>query len=72
MATTVESETETSLRSKLDELKFEHRDLDEIITGMAADLSVDDLKLRRFKKRKLMLKDHISRIESELIPDLNA
>ena len=72
MATTTETENETSLRGKLAELKLEHRDLDEIITQMAGDRSVDDLKLRRFKKRKLMLKDHIARIESELIPDLNA
>jgi hypothetical protein len=33
---------------------------------------VDELQLRRLKKRKLMLKDQILRLESELIPDLNA
>ena len=69
---TSDSENETALRGKLAELKLEHRDLDEIITQMANDLSVDDLQLRRLKKRKLMLKDHIARLESRLIPDLNA
>jgi hypothetical protein len=33
---------------------------------------VDELQLRRLKKRKLLLKDQILRLESELIPDLNA
>ena len=66
------SENEDSLRGKLAELKLEHRDLDEIITQMAADMGVDDLQLRRLKKRKLMIKDHIARLESQLIPDLNA
>ena len=67
-----ESNKEDSLRGKLAELKLEHRDLDEIIAQMAADLGVDDLQLRRLKKRKLMIKDHIARLESQLIPDLNA
>ena len=66
------SENEDSLRGKLAELKLEHRDLDEIITQMATDMGVDDLQLRRLKKRKLMIKDHIARLESQLIPDLNA
>ena len=67
-----DSENEDSLRGKLAELKLEHRDLDEIITQMAADFGIDDLQLRRLKKRKLMIKDHIARLESRLIPDLNA
>ena len=33
---------------------------------------IDELQLRRLKKRKLMLKDQIARLESELIPDMNA
>ena len=68
----INSENEDSLRGKLAELKLEHRDLDEIITQMATDMGVDDLQLRRLKKRKLMIKDHIARLESRLILDLNA
>jgi len=57
---------------KLRQLRIEHRDLDEIITRLALDLHVDELQLKRLKKRKLALKDQITRLESELIPDLNA
>jgi hypothetical protein len=57
---------------KLRQLRIEHRDLDEVITRLALDVHVDELQLKRLKKRKLMLKDQITRLESELIPDLNA
>jgi hypothetical protein len=57
---------------KLRQLRIEHRDLDEVITRLALDLHVDELQLKRLKKRKLILKDQITRLESELIPDLNA
>lgn len=58
--------------SRLKELRVAHRDLDDVITRLAEDPLVDQLQLRRLKKRKLMLKDQITRLESELIPDLNA
>ena len=57
---------------KLRQLRIEHRDLDEIIARLTLDMHVDELQLKRLKKRKLMLKDQITRLESELIPDLNA
>lgn len=57
---------------RLKELRIEHRDLDDVIARLNADLNVDQLRLRRLKKRKLLLKDLIERLESELIPDLNA
>ncbi|MGH8258823.1 MAG: YdcH family protein [Steroidobacteraceae bacterium] len=57
---------------KLRQLRIEHRDLDEIITRLALGLNADELQLKRLKKRKLVLKDQITRLESELIPDLNA
>jgi hypothetical protein len=57
---------------KLRQLRIEHRDLDEIIARLTLDIHVDELQLKRLKKRKLMLKDQITRLESELIPDLNA
>lgn len=61
-----------TLRRRLEELKLEHRDLDQIIDSISLDSASDQLLLRRLKKRKLQLKDIIARIESELIPDLNA
>ena len=53
-------------------LRIEHRDLDDVICRLSLDIYVDELQLRRLKKRKLNLKDQILRLESELIPDLNA
>jgi len=61
-----------SRMQRLRELRIEHRDLDDVIYRLSLDLYVDELQLRRLKKRKLMLKDQILRLESELIPDLNA
>lgn len=57
---------------KLDALRLEHRDLDEVIGRLAKETGVDDLQLTRLKKRKLHLKDQIGILESKLIPDLNA
>ncbi len=57
---------------RLRELRIEHRDLDDVIERLQLDLRVDELQLKRLKKRKLLLKDQITRLESELIPDLNA
>ncbi|MFN5011572.1 MAG: YdcH family protein [Gammaproteobacteria bacterium] len=57
---------------KLRQLRIEHRDLDEVITRLSMDIHVDQLQLKRLKKRKLMLKDQIERYTSQLIPDLNA
>ncbi|HEY8265000.1 MAG TPA: DUF465 domain-containing protein [Steroidobacteraceae bacterium] len=58
--------------TRLRELRIEHRDLDDVICRLSLDIYVDELQLRRLKKRKLLLKDQILRLESELIPDLNA
>jgi hypothetical protein len=57
---------------KLRQLRIEHRDLDEVIGRLSLDLHIDELQLKRLKKRKLILKDQITRLQSELIPDLNA
>ena len=57
---------------KLRQLRIEHRDLDEIISRLSMDIHVDEIQLKRLKKRKLILKDQIERYSSEIIPDLNA
>jgi hypothetical protein len=57
---------------RLKELRVEHRDLDQVITRLVEDPQVDQIMLRRLKKRKLMLKDMITQLESDRIPDLNA
>jgi hypothetical protein len=66
-------ETATFRRlERLRELRIEHRDLDDVIQRLQLDLYVNEVQLRRLKKRKLLLKDQIARLESGLIPDLNA
>ena len=57
---------------RLRQLRIEHRDLDDVIHRLQLDLYVDQVQLRRLKKRKLLLKDQIARLESLLSPDLNA
>lgn len=57
---------------KIEVLRLEHRDLDDAIESLARQPYVDQLQLRRLKKRKLYLKDTIARLESALIPDLDA
>ncbi|MBC7990885.1 MAG: YdcH family protein [Luteimonas sp.] len=53
---------------RLVELRVEHRDLDAAIARLQADIEADELTVKRLKKRKLQLKDSISRLESALIP----
>jgi hypothetical protein len=59
-----------ALRAKLAALKSEHRDLDDVIAQLVKRAPFDQLELQRMKKRKLLLKDQISKIESELLPDI--
>ena len=62
----------SEIKQLLGELREEHRDLDQAINRMVLDQWQDQLRLRRLKKRKLKLKDWIARLESKLIPDLDA
>ena len=66
------ADEERTLVEKLEALRVEHRDLDEAIAHMEQAPYVDQLRLRRLKKRKLQLKDFIALMESRLIPDLDA
>ncbi len=61
-----------ALRAKLATLKTEHRDLDDVIARIVERGPFDQLQMQRLKKRKLALKDQISKIESELLPDIIA
>lgn len=57
---------------RLRELRVSHRDLNYLIDRLQDDPMVDQLRIRRLKKRKLLLKDMIMCLESALIPDLDA
>ena len=59
-------------RARLKELRVAHHDLDTYIHELSTDPNIDLLKIKRLKKQKLRIKDMIVRIESQLIPDLNA
>lgn len=57
-----------SLQRRLIELRMEHADMDDMIDRLSLTLPLDDLALRRLKKRRLALRDQISRLELELDP----
>jgi hypothetical protein len=58
-----------SMHRRVAELRLEHRDLDAAILRLQQDIEADELAVKRLKKRKLLLKDQIARLESDLIPD---
>jgi len=67
-----EPEDISALRLRLHELQVEHRDLDDIIERLLLTPPLDDLMLRRLKKRKLLLKDRIAILERMIEPDESA
>lgn len=65
----VESLSLSEISHRVSELRLEHRNLDAEIDRLITDIQADELSIKRLKKRKLWLKDCISRLESALIPD---
>jgi hypothetical protein len=72
MSTQFTEEEKIKLTEQLFELKQEHRDLDDVIQRLLLTPDVEELQLKRFKKRKLKLKDTITKIENVLLPDILA
>ena len=70
--TSPESLETGAIQAKLEGLRMEHRDLDDVIDRLIEKPPFDQLQLQRLKKRKLGLKDQILRLESQLIPDIIA
>jgi hypothetical protein len=60
------------IQQRIIELEVEHRDLDMVINALILDVLHDELQLRRLKKRKLQLKDCITLLKMQLIPDVPA
>lgn len=60
------------LQQQLASLKSEHRDLDDVIKQLIEQGNYDPLQIQRLKKRKLVLKDQIAKLESKLLPDIIA
>ena len=67
-----ESLEQAEIKQWLEQLQLEHRDLDEVIHHLIETRHHDSMRIQRLKKRKLALKDMISKLDSELIPDLDA
>lgn len=67
-----DSVDQTQLKRQLATLQSEHRDLDDVIARLTTAVQVDQLQLQRLKKRKLVLRDEIQRIENLLLPDIIA
>lgn len=63
---------ERIIREQLAQLRAEHRELDEQIASQGDSLLADQLLIRRLKKRKLALKDQITSLEDQLLPDIIA
>jgi hypothetical protein len=63
---------ERELREELTRLRAEHRDLDAQIVAEEASAVADQLLIKRLKKRKLALKDRITAVEDQLLPDIIA
>ena len=68
----MKSQKEAQLRAKMARLKQEHRDLDSAIDALDESGTADQLQLTRLKKKKLQIKDEISQIEDQLLPDIIA
>ena len=64
--------SDEELRTRLELLKVEHRDLDEALNALQEAGTHDQLRMARIKKRKLQLRDRIIQIENQLIPDIIA
>jgi hypothetical protein len=63
---------ESEIRRRLELLRMEHRDLDAAIDAMLGTGTADQLQVARLKKRKLRLRDEITLLEDQLIPDIIA
>lgn len=65
-------EERRQLEAELERLRQEHRDLDTAIEALLAASGYDRLQVQRLKKRKLQLRDRITRIDDQLFPDIIA
>ena len=64
--------TRVALQQRIVALKLEHRDLDAAIARLEQDADHDELQVRRMKRRKLLLKDQVARLERQMDPDVPA
>ncbi|WP_259783313.1 YdcH family protein [Aestuariispira ectoiniformans] len=68
----MDEQEEQALRHRIEELRIEHKDLDDVIARITEEPPFNHLQVQRLKKKKLSIKDEILRLESQLIPDIIA
>lgn len=68
----MQRQNERELRDELVRLRTEHRTLDDEILALETEGVLDQLTIRRLKKKKLAIKDQITKIEDQLLPDIIA
>ena len=66
------SETQNKIKAKINELRKLHSELDIEISKIVKVIPVDQVMLQRIKKKKLKLKDEISKLSSHMLPDIIA
>ena len=66
------AEAVLKLRGQLAVLRQEHQDLDDSIHALETGLQPDQIQIARLKKKKLILRDHIERLEDQQHPDIIA
>ncbi len=64
--------TDAGLRARLADVRVEHQDLDAAVHALEAKPRPDMIQVARLKKKKLRLRDEISRLEDQLTPDIIA
>lgn len=69
---TIDMGGDGELRTRLESLRLEHRDLDDAIQALGQGIQADQMQLARLKRRKLRLRDEIAAVEDELVPDIIA
>jgi hypothetical protein len=60
------------IREELTKLRIDHRALDQEIALIEAAAHSNQLLVKRLKRRKLQLKDQITQLEDQLLPDIIA
>ena len=66
------SEEQNKIKAKINELRKLHSELDMEISKIVKVIPVDQVMLQRIKKKKLKLKDEISKLSSHILPDIIA
>ena len=66
------SDTQVKIKEKIDELRKLHSELDMEIANIIKVIPIDQVMLQRLKKKKLKLKDEISKLSSHILPDIIA